>query len=257
MINEMEIQQAATMLRQAKHPCVVTGAGVSKESGIPTFRDALEGLWARFNPQELATPQAFRRDPKLVWDFYEYRRELMRPAKPNPGHKALAALEQRFPRLPIITQNIDMLHEEAGSTSVISLHGKIADNKCFYDCQGDPTWVDVSKIEWDKNSGPPPCPYCGRAMVRPAVVWFGEMLPPSALAEAKRIVEETDLMLIIGTSGVVRPASEMPLIAARHGAKLIEVNPFESEFSRGVDLWLQGPSGEILPRVVDLVIGDQ
>src|SRR5690348_10589034 len=114
MVSEALIQQAATMLRQAKRPCVLTGAGVSKESGIPTFRDALEGLWARFNPQELATQQAFTRDPKLVWDFYEYRRELMRPAKPNDGHKALAALEQRFPQLPIITQNIDTLHEEAG-----------------------------------------------------------------------------------------------------------------------------------------------
>jgi NAD-dependent deacetylase len=178
----------------------------------------------------------------------------MRPAKPNDGHKALATLEQRFPRLPIITQNIDTLHEEAGSTNVISLHGKIAANKCFYNCQGDPTLVDVSKIEWDKTSGPPPCPHCGRAMVRPNVVWFGEILPAAALGEAKRVVSETDLMLIIGTSGVVRPASEMPLIAARNGAKLIEVNPFESEISRGVDVWLQGPSGEVMPRVVELVL---
>ncbi len=257
MISEGLIQRAAAMLRQAKQPSVLTGAGVSKESGIPAFRDALEGLWARFHPQELATPQAFMRDPKLVWDFYEYRRELMRPAKPNPGHKALAALEKRFPRLPIITQNIDMLHEEAGSTNVISLHGKIAANKCFYNCQGDPTPVDVTQIEWDKNSGPPPCPHCGRAMVRPAVVWFGEMLPPPALGEAKRVIGSTDLMLIIGTSGVVRPTSEMPLTAARNGAKLIEVNPFESEISRGVDLWLQGPSGEVLPRVVELVLSDE
>jgi NAD-dependent deacetylase len=257
MVSETLIQQAATMLRQAKRPCVLTGAGVSKESGIPTFRDALDGLWAKFNPQELATPQAFMRDPKLVWDFYEYRRELMRPAKPNPGHKALAALERRFPQLPIITQNIDTLHEEAGSTNVISLHGKIAANKCFYNCQGDPTLVDVSKIEWDKMSGPPPCPHCGRAMVRPNVVWFSEILPAAALAEAKHVVSETDLMLIVGTSGVVRPASEMPLIAARNGAKLVEVNPFESEISRGVDLWLQGPSGEVMPRVVELVLSPE
>jgi NAD-dependent deacetylase len=244
------------MLRQAKQPCVLTGAGVSKESGIPTFRDALDGLWARFNPQELATPQAFKRDPKLVWDFYEYRRQLMRPVKPNPGHVALAALEKRFPHMPIITQNIDTLHEEAGSTHVISLHGKIAGNKCFYNCQDDPTPVDVSKIEWDKSSGPPPCPYCGRAMVRPSVVWFGELLPRAALDEAKQIVNSTDLVLVIGTSGMVYPAAEMPIMAARNGAKLIEVNPHESEISRGVDVWLQGASGEVLPNLVELALKD-
>jgi NAD-dependent deacetylase len=257
LVSDTLIQQAAALLRHAKQPCVLTGAGVSKESGIPTFRDALDGLWAHFNPQELATPQAFTRNPKLVWDFYEYRRELMRPAKPNAGHKALAALEQRFPRLPIITQNIDMLHEEAGSTHVISLHGKIAGNKCFYDCQGDPTPVDVAQLEWDKNSGPPPCPHCGRAMVRPSVVWFGEMLPRAELDEAQQIVNATDLMLVIGTSAMVYPAAEMPLIAARHGAKLIEVNPNASEISRGVDVWLQGAAGEVLPRIVELVLKDE
>jgi NAD-dependent deacetylase len=257
MVSETMIQQAAVLLRQAKRPCVLTGAGVSKESGIPTFRDALDGLWARFNPQELATPQAFTRDPKLVWDFYEYRRELMRPAKPNPGHYALAKLEQRFPRLPIITQNIDTLHEDAGSTNVISLHGKIATNKCFYNCQGDPTLVDVSKIEWDKTSGPPPCPHCGRAMVRPNVVWFGEMLSMPMLVEVKQIIRNTDLMLVIGTSGVVMPASEMPQTAKVHGAKIIEVNHDACLVTRLADVWLQAPSGEALPRVVELVLSDE
>ncbi|NWF69431.1 MAG: NAD-dependent deacylase [Chloroflexi bacterium] len=253
MVSQSKIDQAARLLHPAKHPSALTGAGVSKESGIPTFRDALDGLWARFNPQELATPFAFLQNPKLVWDFYEYRRQLMRPAKPNPGHRALAELERIFGGLPIITQNIDALHEDAGSAQVIALHGKIAVNKCFYNCQGDPTPVDVSKIAYDQNDGPPPCPHCGRKMVRPAVVWFGEMLPPAALAAARAVLHTTDVMLVIGTSGIVQPAASMPLLAQDSGAALIEVNPYESELTDRVDLWLDGPSGEVLPRLVAAV----
>jgi NAD-dependent deacetylase len=243
------IQQTADLLRASKALVIVTGAGVSKESGIPTFRDALDGLWAQYDPQELATPAAFKKNPKLVWNFYEFRRELMKPAQPNPGHYALAQLEQFFPGLPVITQNIDDLHERAGSTHVVHLHGKIADNKCFFNCQGDPTPVDVAALEWDRQNGPPACPHCGR-WVRPAVVWFGELLPVDALGTAKEAAARADVMLIVGTSGVVYPAAELPLIAARHQAKLVEVNPFESEISRGVDIWLQAPSGEVLPRVL-------
>jgi NAD-dependent deacetylase len=250
MASEELIQKAARYIRTTKQLTILTGAGVSKESGVPTFRDALDGLWAKYDPQQLATAAAFMRDPKLVWDFYEYRREIMRPAQPNPGHYALAELQRRYPSARIITQNVDDLHERAGSTDVIRLHGNIAGNKCFYNCQGSPTPVDVSQIEWDKTSGPPPCPYCGR-WVRPDVVWFGEMLPPDALSRAAELLTRTEVILVVGTSGVVSPAAEMPLIAKQHGAGIIEVNPYKSQITPIADIWLEAPSGEALPRVVE------
>ncbi len=250
MTMDAQIEQAARLLRASSRPCVLTGAGVSKESGIPTFRDAMEGLWSQYDPPALATPQAFARDPKLVWDFYEMRRARVRPAQPNPGHRALAALERRCDGLPIITQNVDDLHERAGSTRVIHLHGLIMRSRCARGCQGEPTLIDVEALTWDRSAGPPQCPHCG-ALVRPDVVWFGELLPQEPLAAALAIVESTDLMLVIGTSGVVSPAAQMPSEAKRRGAKLIEINPVRSELTPYMDLWLEGASGQILPRLVD------
>lgn len=248
-MHDESIQQAAAWLREARSPTVLTGAGVSKESGIPTFRDALDGLWARYDPTELATRDAFRRNPKLVWDFYEFRRELMAPAQPNPGHVALAALERWFPDLTIITQNVDDLHERAGSHHVIHLHGNIARNKCFYDCQGAPTPVDVTALTWDHEAGPPACPYCGR-WVRPDVVWFGEMLPTDSLDAAQAAIAATDLMLVVGTSGMVTPAATMPVWAKRNGATIVELNPFAGEVTPLADLWIAQPSGVSLPAIV-------
>ncbi|MCA0455557.1 MAG: NAD-dependent deacylase [Chloroflexi bacterium] len=245
----MTIQKCVDTLRSAKQISILTGAGVSKESGIPTFRDALDGLWARFDPRQLATPQAFQKDPKLVWDFYEYRRALMRPAEPNAGHFALAALQRRFPTLRIITQNVDDLHERAGSDDVIRLHGNIARNKCSADCQGSPTRVDVSQLTWDKASGPPPCPYCGR-LVRPDVVWFGEMLPRDELDRALDLARRSDVMLVVGTSGMVSPSAEMPYLVKDHGGVVIEVNPETTPITRIATLHLQGASGVVLPEVV-------
>lgn len=172
------IQQAADLIRNSQHLTALTGAGVSAESGIPTFRDALTGLWAQYDPARLATRQAFEQNPKLVWDFYEYRRDLINPAQPNPAHRALAALEQRYPAMQIITQNVDDLHERAGSHHVIRLHGRIEANRCSANCQGNPTPVDISQLQWDRASGAPQCPHCG-SPVRPDVVWFGELLPPT------------------------------------------------------------------------------
>lgn len=243
------IQEAAKYLREAKQITVLTGAGVSKESGIPTFRDAMDGLWARFDPMQLATRQAFNADPKLVWDFYEYRRELMRPAEPNAGHYALAELQKRFPTLRIITQNVDDLHERAGSTDVIRLHGNIAKNKCSANCQGNPTLVDVSQLSWNKTSGPPSCPHCGQP-VRPDVVWFGEMLPNDALEQAADLLQITDVMLVVGTSGMVSPSAQMPGLVKDNGGVIIEVNPDYSMITRIATLKLEGPSGVILPQVV-------
>lgn len=246
---DTDLRQAADLIRGSQRLTVLTGAGVSKESGVPTFRDALDGLWAHYDPAQLANAAVFLHNPKLVWDFYEYRRSIMRPAKPNPGHYALAELERRFPNMQIITQNVDDLHEQAGSKNVIRLHGCISANKCFANCQGDPTHVDVALLKWDRDSGPPACPRCG-SPVRPDVVWFGEILPSDQLQAAISACEVADVMLVIGTSGVVRPAADLPFYAKQRGATLIEINPVESEITASADLWLAGPAGEILPRVL-------
>ena len=245
------IQQAAALLKRAKSAAVMTGAGVSKESGVPTFRDSQSGLWAKYDPQQLATPQAYQANPKLVWDWYEYRRTMVAKAQPNPGHEALAALERHFDPFPIITQNVDNLHERAGSRYVIHLHGNINRHKCFYACQGQPTRVDIQQLSYDKHDGPPACPHCGRLSVRPDVVWFGEMLPEQELAEAFGIAQTTDVMLVIGTSGLVEPAASVPVQAKNAGASLIEINPDYSMLSSYADVKLSGPSGEMLPRLLE------
>ena len=245
---DIPLQTAVDLLRAARSPVVLTGAGVSKESGIATFREAQTGLWARYDPVQLSTAGAFEKNPALVWGFYQDRRAVARKAAPNPGHRALAALERHFPSLTLITQNIDSLHELAGSTRVVHLHGYLDGNKCSANCRGNPTPVTLESDD-TRIAEPPPCPYCG-APVRPDIVWFGEMLPPDALDAAEDAIERADLMLIVGTSGIVYPAAGMTLEALRHGAKLIEVNPVESALTPWVDVWLAGPSGEVLPRLV-------
>lgn len=253
MVDEILIQKVADLLHNSRHLVILTGAGVSKESGVPTFRDAMDGLWARFDPQQLATASAFKENPKLVWDWYEYRRGMVRDAKPNPGHVALAELEKRLPNVIVITQNVDDLHEQAGSINVVHLHGKIAQTKCFYNCQGDPTLVDVSTLTWDKESGPPPCPHCGR-WLRPDVVWFGEILPAEALDAAHTASALCDVMMVVGTSGLVNPAASFPLYARSRGAQIIEVNPQPTPITDIAHLHLEGPSGEVLPRVLNAVL---
>ncbi len=240
------INRAARMLLEAKRITVLTGAGVSKESGVPTFRDAVDGLWAKYDPMQLATPQAFERDPKLVWDWYEYRREIVRPARPNAGHIALAQIEARTPEFLLITQNIDVLHEAAGSQRVIHLHGKLAENKCFADCQGKPTLIPDKAL--NRTESPPHCPHCG-AYARPNVVWFGETLPQQELHQAIDFCQTCDVILVVGTSGVVQPAASLSTVAKRAGAAVIEVNPDPESFSSWADVRLAYPSGEVLPLV--------
>ncbi|MFN8527928.1 MAG: NAD-dependent deacylase [Anaerolineae bacterium] len=244
------LQKAAAIVRGVRKLTVLTGAGVSRESGIPTFRDALEGLWAQFDPRDLATRDAFRTNPALVWQFYAQRLRGVHQTQPNPGHYALAALEKRFGSIPIITQNVDNLHEIAGSTQVIHLHGQINRHKCFNACKGEPTLIDIATLP-DKEASPPRCPHCG-SYVRPDVVWFGEMLPPDAVQAANDALN-CDVLLVIGTSGAVYPAAEMPLIAMRHGAKVIDVNPNESDAPWVPDVWIAAPSGEALPRLVEML----
>jgi NAD-dependent deacetylase len=230
-------------LRQARHVVVLTGAGISAESGVPTFRQTHTGLWAHYDPQELATPAAFKRDPKLVWDWYEWRRHLIEAAAPNAGHLALAALERRVPRFTLITQNIDALHQRAGSQRVIELHGSIFRRRCF----DEDTLVEMSA---PTDETPPRCPSCG-GPIRPDVVWFGEPLPPSALGQANDACLNADIFFSIGTSAVVFPAAALPLDARRNGAMLVEINPERTPLTAYAEYYLGGPAGVVLPGLLD------
>ena len=249
-MDQKKILEAARRLRQAQALVVLTGAGISKESGMPTFREAREGLWARYDPQQIATPAAFAANPKLVWDWYEYRRQMLRDIKPNPGHYAIASLEKLLPHVAVVTQNIDGLHQAAGSADVITLHGNITRNKCSANCQGDPTLIDVNVFQWDREAGPPACPHCGKP-VRPDVVWFNELLPRAVIDRAFTLSMSADVMLVVGTSGVVQPAASLPYYAKRHNNTfIIDVNPAPDEIIPLADLFLDGPSGQVLPQVV-------
>ncbi|MDQ3911237.1 MAG: NAD-dependent deacylase [Actinomycetota bacterium] len=228
-------------LREAERVVALTGSGVSAESGVPTFRDAQTGLWERYDPQELATPQAFARDPRLVWEWYEWRRGLVAEAEPNPGHEALAGLESRIPGFTLITQNVDGLHQKAGSRRVIELHGNIMRSKCSAE--------GVIVEEYENEETPPRCPRCG-AFLRPDVVWFGEMLPFEALTEASEAAGGCELLLSIGTSSLVYPAAALPREALENGATLVEINPTGTPLTPLVDFALRGRAGEVLPRLL-------
>jgi NAD-dependent deacetylase len=236
-----------TTLQSARSVAVLTGSGVSVESGVPTFRDAQTGLWARYDPMELATPEAFERDPRLVWEWYSWRRELVERAEPNPGHEALAELERLVPTFVLVTQNVDSLHQRAGSQSVIEVHGNIMRSKCSDE------GVPVEPRE-DDPEVPPSCPSCG-ALSRPDVVWFGESLPAEALEGAFDAARGCDLFFSIGTSGVVQPAASLALEALRHGAVVVEVNPNGTPLTRHAEYSLRGRAGEVLPALVQVAYG--
>jgi NAD-dependent deacetylase len=229
-------------LRVARRVVVLTGAGISAESGIPTFRDAMTGLWAQFRPEELATPEAFARDPKLVWEWYAWRRARVEQAEPNPGHRALVALETRVPEFLLVTQNVDGLHARAGSRRIVELHGNIMRSKCF-DCDRAADAVPAD------TGAPPRCTHCG-GRLRPDVVWFGEMLPADALGEAMRASTESDVFLSVGTSTVVEPAASLPFYALRGGASVIEVNPDPTPLTPHASFSLRGPAATVLPALV-------
>ena len=230
------------LLRSAKKVAVLTGAGISAESGVPTFRGA-EGLWKKFRAEELATVEAFMRNPQLVWEWYMYRRELMSNVKPNPGHYALVELENHFENFTLITQNVDGLHRAAGSKNVLELHGNITRNKCF-DC-GQPFEGEI-----DIAAGNIPRCECG-GKIRPDVVWFGELLPAHAINGAFDASDEAELFFSIGTSALVHPAASMPVTARRNGAYLVEINLEPTPLSEIADCAFQGKSGDILPQIVE------
>lgn len=227
----------------ARHVAVLTGAGVSAESGVPTFREAQTGLWQRFRPEDLATVDAFRRDPDTVWAWYEWRRRLVTRVQPNPGHVALASLARCVPRLTLVTQNVDGLHQRAGSEDVVEFHGNIFDNRCIGCGQ---VMDDVPR----PCAAPPRCPACGD-LGRPGVVWFGEAIPEQALHRALEAATSCDVFLSVGTSALVYPAAGLALHARQAGARLVEVNPEPTDLSEHADFVLRSPSGVALPALVE------
>lgn len=227
-------------LRSARSIAVLTGAGVSAESGIPTFRGP-GGLWRNFVPEELATAEAFERNPKLVWEWYLWRRSLVSTAAPNGGHIALARLEPEFADFTLVTQNVDGLHRRAGSQNVIELHGNIMRSRC-HSC-GYP----AGDLALDNDGQLSACE-CG-GLIRPDVVWFGELLPAEALKRAWDAAKNADIFLSIGTSSAVQPAAGLADLAKQNGAYLVEINPQTTAMSDRFDERLCGPSGEILPMI--------
>jgi NAD-dependent deacetylase len=224
-----------------------TGAGVSAESGVPTFRGN-EGLWKKFKPEELANLTAFMKNPDLVWEWYQARRTIIGSVQPNAGHLALAELERLLPAFSVITQNVDNLHRRAGSRNVFELHGNIERNYCL-SCGAQYAGVDLPE-----TGGVPRCNRAGcNGLIRPDVVWFGEMLPEDEWEGAVRASASADVFFSVGTSGVVYPAASLPLTARQQGAWLVEINPARTSLTRSADLFLEGPAGEILPEIVTKV----
>lgn len=241
------LAEAAGLLAHARRTVVFTGAGISAESGVPTFRDDLTGLWARYDAERLATPEAFHTDPDLVWGWYEWRRARVRAAAPNAGHLAVA----RIPDCLVVTQNVDDLHERAGSAAPVHLHGSLFAPRCL---AGHPAAFPTAGPEpaEGRRLAPPRCVHCG-AMVRPGVVWFGEALPEEALTAAVEAAAGCDVLLSVGTSGLVYPAAEIPRVAARSGAAVIQVNPASTPLDRSCAVNLRGAAASTLPALLDAV----
>lgn len=221
---------------------VMTGSGISAESGVPTFRDAQTGLWEQYEAEELATPEAFASNPQLVWDWYVWRRELIVKAEPNAGHRALARLEALKPELTLVTQNVDGLHQRAGSVDVVEFHGRIDRDRCFA-CGRIP----AAPVDSDKR--PPPCPSCD-GLLRPDVVWFGESIPATALQTAIDAATHCELFLSVGTSSLVHPAAGLAQAAADHGALVVEINTNPTPLTSRADFPLQGLATFWLPAIV-------
>lgn len=235
------IERIVKKIRGAKKIVFFTGAGISAESGISTFRGA-GGLWNKLKPEELASFDAFMKNPDRVWDWYQYRKEIIHQSQPNAAHLAIAEAEKYFPEVTVVTQNIDNLHRRAGSSTVHELHGNIEKNYCIgcgrrYDSPGFAA------------NGVPKC-QCG-SLIRPDIVWFGEMLPEEAYQASEKAAQSCDAVFVIGTSAVVYPAAQIPIIAKRTGAFLIEINIEKTELSRMADISIFGKAGEIMPAILN------
>jgi len=245
------LAEAAKLLARSRFAIAFTGAGISSESGVPTFRGK-NGLWKTYRAEELATPEAFRKDPHLVWEFYKWRMQKIIRANPNPAHYALAELEMMGILKAVITQNVDDLHTEAGTGNLIELHGNIFRVRCT-SCSYRENLKESGRLdEFLKERGLPKCPRCG-SLLRPDVVWFGEPLSRKALEESFKLAERADLVLVVGTSGVVYPAAYIPHVVKEHGGKVIEVNTERSGITPIADVFLRGKAGEIMERLLDEV----
>jgi NAD-dependent deacetylase len=235
------------LCRDVQYMTVLTGAGISQESGLRTFRDAQDGLWAQYKPEDLATREAFLRNPKLVWDWYKIRRDRANSVQPNPGHYALAEMQKRVPSFTLITQNVDGLHQKAGSTEVVELHGNIQRVKCFS--------CGEQAAEWhDQSLEIPLCATCG-GLLRPDVVWFGEQLSQTMLNRAIQAASNCGAFFSIGTSGLVQPAASLAFSAKRRGATIIEINPEDTPLTSKADFSLKGKAGELLPQLIKAIWG--
>ena len=232
-------------LKSANAILFFTGAGISAESGIDTFRGK-GGLWNKMSAQELASFDGFMKNPNLVWEWYQYRRKIVRETEPNAGHKIIAAFEKHFDEVTVVTQNIDNLHKRAGSSNILELHGNIERNFCM-NCK---TFYGVEKFIETEEA--PKCEKCD-GMIRPDVVWFGEMLPQEIFAKAERKAADSDICFIVGTSAVVYPAAYIPISAKEAGATLVEINIESTEITNQVDYSIIGKAGEILPRIFELL----
>ncbi len=246
-VSEKTLVAAAALLRWARSVAVLTGAGVSAESGVPTFRGA-DGLWEGRPAQQVATPEAFAADPRMVWRFYEWRRGVLARVAPNPGHAVLAAWRSRFAGYTLITQNVDGLHQRAGAADVLELHGNIWKIRCSA-CgrEREDRTVPLPEL-------PPRCSACG-GLERPGVVWFGEALPEQIFARAAEAAQRADVFLVVGTSAVVYPAAGLAEAASLSGGRVIEINPEPSALAAVATVELRGPAGELLPRLDALLEG--
>jgi NAD-dependent deacetylase len=243
-MQEDRLDTVRAWVQEARHIAVLTGAGVSAESGVPTFRDAQTGYWAQFRAEDMATEEGFRAHPERVWNWYQHRRQLMEGVQPNAGHLALAAFQAAHPgRLTLITQNVDGLHQRAGSTGVLCLHGDLFADR----------WLDTPRncchIDDAVAGSPPHCDRCGNRL-RPGVVWFGEMLPLAVFEAAEQASRRCNLMLVAGTAGAVYPAAGLARQARAAGARVAVVNPAPSELDDAADAVLRGTSATLLPQLL-------
>ena len=250
------IEQAADVLQRAKKVAFFTGAGISADSGIPTYREKLSGIWAGLDPRDLETAKAFRKNPALVWGWYLWRRLRVAQAEPNAAHLAIARMAHSKRQVSVITQNIDDLHERAGSSNVVHLHGSLAMPKCFACHRFAAVFPDQSAVpEEGALIEPPRCQRCNGKM-RPAVVWYGEDLPPQAWKAAVLLVKDCDLLISVGTSGIVMPAAGLPDLALSSGASVIHVNKADVAMGDQKELMLIGAAAEVLPMLLEELSDD-